>query len=247
MTLHSIYAIGFVLTKIDRNVNIETNRSCDVLIVGGGSVGLRAAIEAHGAGAHVLIISKSKKADPHAVLARDGINAACTMDPYEVRLGKDRLFEDDIYTKLFDTRHVKEYLLFFWLHRIVSSFTREDSRYRYAKWLILNFLWSKILTYLRRSTMRDIFIHVVQRPKTHYLIVRRLRTLVRIVTKAALAFYRLNRKIKGTVMSEQDFFKHKNLHIGFRDWWASQPVARNKQVEKYAQFFVKSLDKMEMV
>jgi hypothetical protein len=64
-------------------------------------------------------------------------------------------------------------------------------------------------------------LHVVQRPKTHYLIVRRLRTLVGIVTKGALAFYRLNRKIKGTVMSEQDFFKHKKLHIGFRDWWAS--------------------------
>ena len=29
-------------------------------------------------------------------------------------------------------------------------------------------------------------------------------------------------------MSEQDFFKHKNLYIGFRDWWASYPVARNK-------------------
>lgn len=70
-------------------------------------------------------------------------------------------------------------------------------------------------------------LHAVQRPKTYYLIVRRLRTLVRIVTKGALAFYRLNRKIKGTVMSEQDFFKHKNLHIGFRDWWASYPVARN--------------------
>jgi hypothetical protein len=44
----------------------------------------------------------------------------------------------------------------------------------------------------------------------------------------ALVFYRLNLKIKGTVMSEQDFFKNKNLHIGFRDWWASYPVARNK-------------------
>ena len=63
-------------------MNIDTNRSCDVLIVGGGSVGLRAAIEAHDAGAHVLIISKSKKADPHTVLARDGINAALgTMHP----------------------------------------------------------------------------------------------------------------------------------------------------------------------
>jgi succinate dehydrogenase / fumarate reductase, flavoprotein subunit len=58
------------------------HRSCDVLIIGGGSAGLRAAIEAHDAGAHVLIISKSRKGDPHTVLARGGINAALgTMDP----------------------------------------------------------------------------------------------------------------------------------------------------------------------
>jgi succinate dehydrogenase / fumarate reductase flavoprotein subunit len=58
------------------------NRSCDVLILGGGSAGLRAAIEAHDAGACVLIISKSRKGDPHTILARGGINAAlATMDP----------------------------------------------------------------------------------------------------------------------------------------------------------------------
>lgn len=56
--------------------------SCDVLIIGGGFAGLRAAIEAHDTGAHVLIISKSRKGDPHTVLARGGINAALgTMDP----------------------------------------------------------------------------------------------------------------------------------------------------------------------
>jgi succinate dehydrogenase/fumarate reductase flavoprotein subunit len=67
---------------LSNNVNIDSNRSCDVLIVGGGSAGLRAAIEAHDAGARVFIISKSKKADPHTVLARGGINAALgTMDP----------------------------------------------------------------------------------------------------------------------------------------------------------------------
>jgi succinate dehydrogenase / fumarate reductase flavoprotein subunit len=56
--------------------------SCDVLIIGSGSAGLRAAIEAHDTGAHVLIISKSRKGDPHTVLARGGINAALgTMDP----------------------------------------------------------------------------------------------------------------------------------------------------------------------
>jgi succinate dehydrogenase / fumarate reductase, flavoprotein subunit len=59
-----------------------SNFCCDVRIIGSGSAGLRAAIEAHDAGAHVLIISRSKKGDPHTVLARGGINAALgTMDP----------------------------------------------------------------------------------------------------------------------------------------------------------------------
>jgi succinate dehydrogenase / fumarate reductase flavoprotein subunit len=63
-------------------MNSGSKRSCDVLIIGGGSAGLRAAIEAHDAGADVLIISKSRKGDPHTVLARGGINAALgTMDP----------------------------------------------------------------------------------------------------------------------------------------------------------------------
>src|SRR5919107_254153 len=60
----------------------QSYRSCDVLIIGGGSAGLQAAIEAHDVGANVLIISKSKRGDPHTTLARGGINAALgTMDP----------------------------------------------------------------------------------------------------------------------------------------------------------------------
>jgi succinate dehydrogenase / fumarate reductase flavoprotein subunit len=66
----------------DHIMKKQSNYSCDVLIIGGGSAGLRAAIEAHDAGANVLIISKSKKGDPHTTLARGGINAALgTMDP----------------------------------------------------------------------------------------------------------------------------------------------------------------------
>jgi succinate dehydrogenase/fumarate reductase flavoprotein subunit len=56
--------------------------SCDVLVIGSGSAGLRAAIEAYDAGSQVLIISKNRKGDPHTVLARGGIDAALgTMDP----------------------------------------------------------------------------------------------------------------------------------------------------------------------
>jgi succinate dehydrogenase/fumarate reductase flavoprotein subunit len=59
----------------------QSNYLCDVLVIGGGSAGLRAAIAAYDAGANVLIVSKSKRGDPHTTLARGGINAALgTMD-----------------------------------------------------------------------------------------------------------------------------------------------------------------------
>jgi succinate dehydrogenase/fumarate reductase flavoprotein subunit len=65
----------------------KSNLSCDVLLIGSGSAGLRIAIEAYDAGAHVLIISKSRRGDPHTVLARGGINAAlATMDPEDNRM-----------------------------------------------------------------------------------------------------------------------------------------------------------------
>lgn len=52
------------------------------MIIGGGSAGLRAAIEAHDADARVLIISKSRRENPYTVLARGGINVALgTTDP----------------------------------------------------------------------------------------------------------------------------------------------------------------------
>ena len=68
--------------KMAEHMKKQSNYSCDVLIIGGGSAGLRAAITAHDAGANVLIISRSKRGDPHTTLARGGINAALgTMDP----------------------------------------------------------------------------------------------------------------------------------------------------------------------
>ena len=78
----------------------QSSYYCNVLIIGGGSAGLRAAIEAHDAGSNVLIISKSKKGDPHTTLARGGINAALgTMDP-----------EDNWMVHAVDTLRVGEFL-----------------------------------------------------------------------------------------------------------------------------------------
>ncbi|MGH2751941.1 MAG: FAD-dependent oxidoreductase [Actinomycetota bacterium] len=54
----------------------------NVLVIGTGAAGLRAAIAAHAAGCEVTVIGKRARKDAHSVLAAGGINAAlCTHDP----------------------------------------------------------------------------------------------------------------------------------------------------------------------
>ena len=56
----------------------------NVLIIGSGAAGLRAAIEAHRTGADVVIVGKRGARDAHSVLAAGGINAAlATVDPQD--------------------------------------------------------------------------------------------------------------------------------------------------------------------
>jgi succinate dehydrogenase / fumarate reductase, flavoprotein subunit len=63
-------------------VPTRRNRVTNVLVIGSGGAGLRAAIAATQAGADVLVIGKRARSDAHTVLAAGGINAAlATRDP----------------------------------------------------------------------------------------------------------------------------------------------------------------------
>jgi succinate dehydrogenase / fumarate reductase flavoprotein subunit len=57
---------------------VEDVRSnvCNVLVIGSGAAGLRAAIAAHLAGTEVLVIAKRARRDAHTSLASGGVNAA---------------------------------------------------------------------------------------------------------------------------------------------------------------------------
>ena len=56
----------------------------NVLVIGTGAAGLRAAIAAHQAGTEVMVVGKRRRDDAHTVLAAGGINAALgTVDPQD--------------------------------------------------------------------------------------------------------------------------------------------------------------------
>ena len=60
----------------------HSTRVSNVLVVGSGAAGLRAALAVHAAGREVLIVGKRLRKDAHTVLAAGGINAALgTVDP----------------------------------------------------------------------------------------------------------------------------------------------------------------------
>ena len=60
------------------------NNVANVLVIGTGAAGLRAAIAAHQAGSEVVVVGKRRREDAHTVLAAGGINAALgTVDPQD--------------------------------------------------------------------------------------------------------------------------------------------------------------------
>ena len=69
--LHSnsrLLGVDIDLTKIDYDV--------DVLVIGGGGAGASAAIEAHEAGANVMVVTKLRIGDANTMMAEGGIQAA---------------------------------------------------------------------------------------------------------------------------------------------------------------------------
>ena len=67
---------------MNQNSSQQRTNVSNVLVIGSGAAGLRAAIAAHEAGAEVVIVGKRLKKDAHTVLAAGGVNAALgTVDP----------------------------------------------------------------------------------------------------------------------------------------------------------------------
>lgn len=170
---------------------------------------------------------------------------ACLLDPYEVRLGRNRLFEDDVYPTIFTHRPAAEYLTFYWLGRIVSYFSRGDIRRGYAKWLVLNFLWSQVGQSLRHREFCENFRYMVERENKYYREIRPLYSAIKSIFKVSMAFYRKNRKTKDTILDESTFFKYKNLPEQFVKYWKSSKNTKRRLVKKQLRSFVKHLQTVE--
>ncbi len=156
--------------------------------------------------------------------------AACLLGPYEVRLGKDRLFEDDFYPKLFnENRLIFEYLLYYWLGRMVSRFTNKDIRRGYGKWLVMRYIWREIGKELKKSIIREKFLHIIEHEQKYKKELKPFYQMINEVFKASVAFYEENKRIdKGVVSDPSLFFKRANLYNRFKSFLRKEKKRSDK-------------------
>ena len=69
--------------------------------------------------------------------------AGCLLEPSVLRLGKEYLFDDGYYSKIFSGQPAYEHLVHYWLWRAIRKHFKTGEQ-RYSVWLCLRFLWGHI-------------------------------------------------------------------------------------------------------
>jgi len=170
---------------------------------------------------------------------------SCVLDPYQIRLGRDRLFEDDVYPQIFFECTAIEYLTFYWLNRKVSYWSRVDSRRGYARSLVVNFVYSKLKSRLFLPSFREKFRRAAERSKQYGWELQPLDRISEFVFKNVMAYYRANKRKDGKIFDESNFFKHANLHIEYQKYWSKQPVKKIEYLNKQIHLFFERIVTVE--
>lgn len=145
--------------------------------------------------------------------------AACFLDPYEVRLGKENLFGTDNYPEIFSNRPIPTYLASFWLRSVVRRGSKGKPERAYATWLVLHFLWRDLIRRYPGPRPQKDLVNFLETGDSGSRGMRSLGRAVDRLFQGALRFYRANR---GTGEQAQDistFFRTRNLHERFREFW----------------------------
>lgn len=163
--------------------------------------------------------------------------AGCELDPQDVRSGKEGLFKAPYYDQIFDNRPLHQYLSSYWLARIVKHWASGYPDRSYAKWVVLNALWSRIGVKMKEKHFSTVFREQCERGHWNPHLDKAAEQLYLV----ALAFYRSKRGIGATAVDVSNFFYRANLMEGFETFWRSRANQRRARVAKELRLFVSDL------
>lgn len=171
--------------------------------------------------------------------------AACQLDPVIVRKGKEGLFEDPNYKKIFSSHSMKYYLSRYWLMCQVRYVAKGKPERAYAKWLVLNFAWGLLAQYIESDQGELKFRKICERWTTNKVLYPLHRALD-LIFKASLKFFRLERGKGEEAKDISTFFQRAKLDQKFREFWTSSKNPYRNRVEALIEKFQKILEKTEV-
>jgi hypothetical protein len=158
--------------------------------------------------------------------------AGCLLDPATLRLGKENLFDDENYKKIFNGRPALEYLVHFWLWKAIRR-RFQSAEQRYAIWLCLGFLWGQIGARIKGPAIASWFCTKMRNPSSNQEDLQHLNDAIGEIIAAAMAFYRKNRRGESGVLDTSSFFKRSKLDGEFKQFWLSQE--NHKRTRRFDQ------------
>lgn len=170
--------------------------------------------------------------------------AGCDLAPDIVRSGKEGLFDVRYYRSIFGSRSVSYYLSRWWLMRKVQYVARGYPERAYAKWVVLNFAWSKLEEHLGSGEGERKFRQVCEYDS--YDTLRHLHKALTGMFREALAFYRAERGIGEEAKDVSTFFKVKKLDERFHTFWNSSKNRHRLEVESKIRRFERALHEVEL-
>ena len=181
----------------------------------------------HASVKHRFLISKEELAQ---------VSAACDLDPLIVREGKEKLFEEPIYDKVFPNSDPDYYLTRYWLARYVSRSAKGYPERAYAKWLLLHFLWRDLSSAIRSKILKQQF-----RIRSERELMPSLLRAVDAVFKGYAAYFHKHRGSGDTQADASTFFKRAGHHREFPKFWEEHVRGHKANFKKAWNEFLEEL------
>jgi len=133
--------------------------------------------------------------------------AACEIDGYVARSSNEKLFDEDMYKKLFSTQEPFFYLARYWLAKQVKAALPKQDERREARWLVVSFVWSRLAPLFKGTGQLRAFSEQCQHAQM--AVVDPVQKAIDITAKAVMKFYQATKGKGVEVVDLPTFFKSK--------------------------------------
>lgn len=168
--------------------------------------------------------------------------AACDLDPYAVRSGKEGLFKTPYYERIFDSRPIREYLNMYWAGRVIKYQGKGFPDRAYAKWYTLHKLWQLTAPILRNKSAAEYFRLRCERSRWFDGLDQATDQIYRSLNE----FFKSRRGRAEVAIDISNFFYRPHQDIAFEKYWKSSSNRyRRRKTRGSIEHFREELEAMD--